>query len=500
MSPDRAWRASPSWLIALNLEHWRSSITIAALALHLDPNLIAIAVVFSVALVCGLLLMRIKQPAIVGYILAGVILGPSGFGIIEETEAAKTLAELGVLLLLFLVGMELSLRAFKTVYRTALIVVVVQISLAVAATSGIGWVMSWSYEQGILLGFVLAVSSTAVTVKVLADMNELRTQFGRITVGVLIAQDLAVVAMLLMIEALNPNADFDYSIIWRTALAVAIVIALVRFLSRRERMSLPLRGAFGADREVVPIAALAFCGVCATAAGLLGLSTAFGAFLAGLVVGNSSERQIVLRGTKPIESVLLVVFFLSIGLLIDADFFFDNLGTLFVVLLLATVAKGMINVAALRISGEPWERSVLAGVAMGQIGEFAFVIASIGLTVGAIDTGGYKVAVAVIALSLMLGPAWMALERRLQASQGLGEKLESAEAEFVHLVRGACGPSVNELKSCTLATGWFMFRMADRITGRRNRFWPPRISLQVSDTSGDRNQGRRRALITHNIE
>jgi CPA2 family monovalent cation:H+ antiporter-2 len=448
---------------------------------HLDPNLIAIAVVFSVALVCGLLLMRIKQPAIVGYILAGVILGPSGFGVIEETDAAKTLAELGVLLLLFLVGMELSLRVFKTVYRTALVVVAVQILLSVAATSGIGWMMSWSTQQGILLGFVLAVSSTVVTVKLLAEMNELRTHFGRITIGVLIAQDLAVVAMLLMIEALNPNAAFDYSIIWRAVLAVTIVIVLVRFLSKRDRIRLPLRGAFGADREVVPIAALAFCGVCATAAGLLGLSTAFGAFLAGLVVGNSSERQIVLRGTKPIESVLLVVFFLSVGLLIDMNFFLDHLGTLFVVLLLATVTKGVINVAALRISGEPWERSVLAGVAMGQIGEFAFVIAGVGLTVGAIDIGGYKVAVAVIALSLMLGPVWMALERWLSAAEDLGGRLARAESETLRLIRIVIDPPVREIRSSATSIAWFAGRVIGRIEGRGNRVWPPRIPLRGQD-------------------
>ena len=371
--------------------------------------------------------MRFKQPAIVGYILAGMILGPSGFGIIEETDAAKTLAELGVLLLLFLIGMELSLRAFKTVYKIAFLVVFIQIVLSVLITSTMGWVMAWTTQQGILLGFVLAVSSTAVTVKVLDDIGELRTQFGRITVGVLIAQDLAVVAMLLIIEALNPNTSFDYSIVWRTAIALAIVAGLIKFLSRRERMRLPLRSAFGVDREVVPIAALAFCGVCATASGLMGLSTAFGGFLAGLVVGNSSERQIVLRGTRPIQSVILVVFFLSVGLLIDIKFFFEHLGTLLVVFILATVAKGLINIIALRISGQPWEQSVIAGVTLGQIGEFAFVIASVGLTVGAIDTDGYKIAVAVIALSLMLGPIWVALERRLRAAEDLGERLAAGE-------------------------------------------------------------------------
>ena len=371
--------------------------------------------------------MRFKQPAIVGYILAGMILGPSGFGIIDETVGAQTLAELGVLLLLFLIGMELSLRAFKKVYKIAFLVVLIQIVLSVFITSTMGWVMAWTTQQGILLGFVLAVSSTAVTVKVLDDIGELRTQFGRITVGVLIAQDLAVVAMLLIIEALNPNTSFDYSIVWRTAIALAIVAGLIKFLSRRERMRLPLRSAFGVDREVVPIAALAFCGVCATASGLMGLSTAFGGFLAGLVVGNSSERQIVLRGTRPIQSVLLVVFFLSVGLLIDIKFFFEQLGTLLVVFILATVAKGLINIIALRISGQPWEQSVIAGVTLGQIGEFAFVIASVGLTVGAIDTDGYKIAVAVIALSLMLGPIWVALERRLRAAEDLGERLAAGE-------------------------------------------------------------------------
>ena len=405
--------------------------------MHFDPNLTAIAIVFSVALLCGLLLMRFKQPAIIGYIVAGVILGPSGFQIIEETEAAKTLAELGVLLLLFLIGMELSLRAFKTVYKLASVIVLVQVVFSILVTSIIGIAMSWDWQQGILLGCVLAVSSTAVTVKVLADRGELRTHFGRITVGILIAQDLAVVAMLLVIEALNPNKQFDLWIIPKTIGAIFFVITIVKFLSKRERIRLPLalRQAFGADREVVPIAALAFCGVCATTSGLIGLSTAFGSFLAGLIVGNSSERQIVLRSTRPIQSVLLVVFFLSVGLLIDVGFFFENLGTLIVVFILATIAKGLINIIAVRIAGQPWEQSVLVGVTLGQIGEFAFVIASVGFTVNAIDSEGYKIAVAVIALSLMLGPAWVVLERRLRAAEDLGIKLTAAEIKTRENIR-----------------------------------------------------------------
>ena len=111
--------------------------------MHIDPNLTAIAIVFSVALLCGLLLMRFKQPAIVGYILAGMILGPSGLGVIEETEAAKTLAELGVLLLLFLIGMELSLRAFKTVYKIAFLIVSIQVALSCYVNNRLDYVMEY---------------------------------------------------------------------------------------------------------------------------------------------------------------------------------------------------------------------------------------------------------------------------------------------------------------------------------------------------------------------
>ena len=131
----------------------------------------------------------------------------------------------------------------------------------------------------------------------------------------------------------------------------------------------------------------------------------------------------------------LVVFFLSVGLLIDVGFFFENLGTLIVVFILATIAKGLINIIAVRIAGQPWEQSVLVGVTLGQIGEFAFVIASVGFTVNAIDSEGYKIAVAVIALSLMLGPAWVVLERRLRAAEDLGIKLTAAEKKTRENIR-----------------------------------------------------------------
>ena len=153
----------------------------------------AIAIVALVALFMGLLLVRLSQPPIVGYILAGILLGPTGLGLIHHSEAITLLAELGVLLLLFLIGMEISIRAFVLVLRPAVTVALGQLAVALAITSLFGFILDWSVEQILLFGFVVAVSSTAVAIKILEDIGELRTEIGRITVGVMVAQDIAIV-------------------------------------------------------------------------------------------------------------------------------------------------------------------------------------------------------------------------------------------------------------------------------------------------------------------
>lgn len=448
-----------------------------------DPHLTSLTIVVSVALVCGLALMRARQPAIVGYILAGAILGPSGFGLVSGMDNVRTLAELGVLLLLFLVGMELSLRAFAQIYRVALVAVAIQILLSLGFAGAVGGLLSWPLERALMIGFVLSCSSTAVTVKVLADIGELRSGLGRTVIGVLIAQDLAVVGMLLTMEALRPGASFDPLIPVRLLVALILTGALIVFLTRRERLRLPLRRAFGADPDVIPLAALALCAVAATLTGLLGLSTAFGAFLAGLVVGNSTERGIVVRATRPVQSVLLVVFFLSVGLLLDLGFIANNVGLLVALVLLATVIKAAIGVVSLRAARVPWAEGVLAGVALAQIGEFSFVLAGAGLAIGAIAGEDYKLAVAVIALSLIMGPVWVALERRLRRIADLGERLERMEAAARLAAawtwdRARTG-SAHGYRACRRA-GRRLFRHAKRTT-RDGRASAPPTTAKDSD-------------------
>lgn len=384
-------------------------------------GLTGIAIVTTVAVLSGMVLSRLRQPSIVGYIVAGIVLGPSGVGLIGETENISSLAELGVLMLLFVIGMELSLRAFVSVLRTALLCTTIQIALALAIAFGLGAVLDWPPVRSILVGFIVALSSTAVAVKMLEGAGELRTDIGRVAVGVLIAQDLAVVPMLMVVDAMGGDGGLDSMLLVRVGIAAGLLALLIAFFSRRQRVVLPTSRWLAGRKDMVALAAIAFCFSAAALSGLIGLSPAYGAFLAGLVVGNSTDRAAAVRAAQPIESVLMVVFFLSIGLLLDLRLIWDNLGTVLTLLLAVTLVKTVVNVGALHLLGEPWQRAFPAGVAMGQIGEFSFVLAATGVGAGIIDGDGYRLAIAVIALSLLTSPLWLISARRFHdvAAEGV---------------------------------------------------------------------------------
>ncbi len=393
-------------------------------------DLTSMALVTSVAVLCGLLFTRLRQPAIVGYILAGVLLGPTGFRLVSNSENVTSLAELGVLMLLFLIGMELSLRHFKSVLFVASCCALLQIGLSLAITAALARFFDWPWQQAVVLGFVVALSSTAVAIKMLEDINELRSPVGRITVGVLIAQDLAIVPMLVLIYGMGGEGGLGVDIVLKLVLASSVLVLLIWFLSRGQKIVLPTRRWMRGKLDLVPLAALAFCFSAATVSGLLGLSEAYGAFLAGLVIGQSTDRAATIRATRPIQSVLLVVFFLSIGLLIDRHYILDNLGIVLTILVSAVFLKTAINVGVLRLLREPWERAFPAGVIMGQIGEFSFVLAAAGVSVGAIDKEGYRLAISVIALSLLISPLWLITARRFMSIAAGGvTNIQSALAE-----------------------------------------------------------------------
>jgi len=375
-------------------------------------DLTGLAFVVVAATLCGMAMTRIKQPAIVGYILAGVLLGPSGLGLVSDRAQVGALAELGVLMLLYFIGMELSLRSFRRTWRIGLFSTLIQVGVSIAAMLVVQQVLGWPLSYAILFGFVLALSSTAVAVKMLDDVGELRTRVGRTAISVLIAQDLAVAPMLLIIGGLS-GEGFEPSIILKVAVSTGLLIGVTAFFSRRRRISLAPFSLVVGNVDLMPLAAVAWCFGFAALGGVTGLTPAYGAFFAGLLVGNSAERAAVAQVTHPVQSILLMVFFLSIGLLIDLSYLWANLGLVLLLWLFIAVFKTALNVFVLQLMGETAQRAFMTGLSLAQIGEFSFVLAAAALDRGVIDSDLHRLVVAVTVISLVTSPLWMHSVRRL---------------------------------------------------------------------------------------
>ena len=241
--------------------------------------------------------------------------------------------------------MELSLRAFRSLWRLAVVVMLLQVAVTFGVMMLLRMVMGWPIEGAVLLTFVVALSSTAVAIKMLEDIGELRTRAGRIAVGVLIAQDLAVVPMMLVLDLMAAEG-LDLLGGARLVLALVLLFGLILVLSRRKRINLPLPIGGANQADLLPLTALVMCFGAAAITGAMGLSPAYGAFLAGLTIGNSNQRQIMLANAMPLQSVLIMVFFLSVGLLIDLGVLWTNLGIVVVLLLVVTVLKTVVNIAS----------------------------------------------------------------------------------------------------------------------------------------------------------
>ncbi len=355
------------------------------------------------------------------------MLGPSGIGLITDRATVNLLAELGVLVLLFVVGMQLSLRAFRAIYQTAFGAILLQIGISVGLMLLIGPLLGWSRATCVLFGFVMALSSTVVGISMLEDVGELRSETGRLAVGVLIAQDLAVVPMLIIVSGLASADGVDVlRLLFELGAAMVVLTGLIWLLSRRHRMRLPFRPLLIRYPDLVPLAALAICVLGAALSHALGLSAFLGAFLAGLYVGNTTERGLMVRATNPIRSLLLMAFFLSIGMLIDPTFVMHNLGTVLILVGIVFLLNSVINVLALRAVGEAWRTAFIAGFALAQIGEFAFILSAVGHASGLVSDQASRLIVAVIAFTLVISPLWLELARRLHTRQAApGEHLTS---------------------------------------------------------------------------
>ena len=442
-----------------------------------NDELLPLAIVVLVALSCGILLTRLKQPAVVGYILAGFVLGPSGLELVENEESIGLLAELGVLLLLYVIGMELSLRTFRRIWKIAITTVVLQTLGATLMVWMISlYVDNWPFTAVLLLAFVLALSSTAVAVKMLEDIGELRTRAGRINIGILIAQDLAVVPMILLLDV-AAIGEFDAVAVGRILLSVGLLLALIMFLSRRKRLNIPILNITQGHSDLTPLLGLVCCFGAATASALLGLSPAYGAFLAGLTLGNSNLRVGMLNMVMPIQSILMMVFFLSIGLLIDLSLIWNNLGVILLMLLIVTVGKTAINLAIFAVLRLPWAQALLTALLLAQVGEFSFLLGNVGLQRGIIQPEDFRIILSVTALSLVISPLYMNAIRRLHRAASF------QRTSIRYVLRLAFGREVAVVQRTARAVTGLRPRLPRSLPSRLKR--KPVATQDTGNPSGD---------------
>ncbi len=378
-----------------------------------------IAVVLAAAFAGGAVFQKMRQPVLVGYIMVGLLLGPSFLGVVSDSEDVSLMAEVGILLLLFIAGLELDLSKFKAIAKVSITTVGVQIAVGLILMIILGVFFGWPLNRMILLGFAVSLSSTAVALKIIDDMDLKESAIGQNSTGVLIAQDIAFIPMLLIMGALSTDNGFNTEGLIRLAGAIFVLSGLVYMFNTQPKYFTMAWEKFEKFQGQVikgqtAITALAFCFTAAAIAGLFGISAAYGAFLAGLALGQTRKKKLLELHAKPIFDVTIMVFFLSIGLLIDLEFLKREWQATLLLLLLTMIIKTVVNVAVLRWQGMKTSEALVAGAVLSQVGEFSFILAASGLAVGTIGQESYKFVMAMISLSMIITPLWLYLVRRFQ--------------------------------------------------------------------------------------
>jgi CPA2 family monovalent cation:H+ antiporter-2 len=382
----------------------------ALIAMHVDAALgILVAIVFAIVLV-AIALRAIGQPQIVGYLLAGVAIGPSGLGLLTDTDAISRVGSFGLIILLFFVGMDASPKRLMGRWHVAVAGVALQIAASVGVAFLVGVFYGWDWPRIALVAFVISLSSTAVVLKLLEDWRELDTQTGQNVLVILLAQDLALVPMLIGVTLMSGQGGDAATLTLQLAGAV-LLVGLTAWVVRRERIHLPFAKYLRADHELQVFAALLLCFGLALASGVLRLSAMLGAFVAGIVVSAARETDWVHRSLEPFRVVFVAVFFVSVGMLIDLAFVAENLLEIAPLVAAIVGVNTAINAAILKVLGSSMRRSLYGGALLSQIGEFSFVLVSVGVAAGVIAEPDYRFMISVIAISLLLSPPWITFWR-----------------------------------------------------------------------------------------
>ena len=387
-----------------------------------------IVIIFLLSIAVTLVCQRLKLPATVGFLLTGVLCGPSLLGIVTDHEAIDQIAEIGVAMLLFTIGMELSGEALSRLKRPVFLGGTLQIGLTVAAVCGMALLDGETWRQGIFWGCLVALSSSAIVLRILQEKGQGATPTGRLSLAILVFQDIMVAPMLLAVPLLAGTLDLSlekalFSLLWVVVCLGAVFLFAHFGLNRLMEAVMRAR-----TREILLLTTLGLCMGMALLTSALGLSLSLGAFLAGLLLARSPYSMSVISGILPYRDVFMSLFFISVGMMLNVGYFGQHFILIITVTAIFIILKTLFTLPAVLVQGYPLRVAVVTAMYLAQVGEFSFVLAAQGLAAGLFDMDSYQTFLAVSVLTMMLTPGMIALAPRVGGR--IGKKARPAPQAF----------------------------------------------------------------------
>ncbi len=363
-----------------------------------------IVIIFALSTLVNLVFTRFKIPTVLGYLLTGVIAGPHFLSLVSEGNKIELLAEIGVVLLLFTIGMEFSLQHLLKIRRIVFLGGLIQVTFTAGVFFVAFYLFGMSWQVSIFIGFLAALSSSVLVLKILQERSELTSNYGRTVLGILIFQDLLLAPLLLFSNLLADNSIDVQKELIVLSLKVIFIISLVYAGNRWLFPKLLHLIALAKNQELFMMSIFLICFAIALFTSRLGMSLAFGAFLAGLMISESEYSYNAFGNFQPIKDVFASFFFVSIGMLLDISFIAENYNLVIISVLLVLVIKSIIAGGTGFILGHTLQGTVLIGLALSQVGEFSFILAKVGLDNSILTAFNYQLFLAVAVITMAFTP------------------------------------------------------------------------------------------------
>ncbi len=405
-------------------------------------------VIFGIAMLIAFLMRKINQPTIIGYLITGVLAGPHGFGLVPDTAGVEVLAEVGVALLLFTIGLEFSFEKLAKMRDVILGAGTMQVGLTIGSVTGVLLLGSFPAREAVFWGFLVAASSTAIVIKMLQERGEMFTVHGRIILGILLFQDICVVPMMALVPAMAaPGAGQAVTILLALLKSLALISVILlgaKFLFPKLLHAIVLLR----SRELFVIASIFFALGTAWGASFFGLSLALGAFLAGIVISESEYGHQIMADILPFRDSLNSLFFVSVGMLIQFTFVMKHWPLLLLISAAILVGKAAAAAVPVLVMGYPLRLAAVTGLSIAQVGEFSFVLLREGDRLKLVPEAHYQTFLAASVITMMLTPAMIMMGQPV--SRWFGKRtrhgegpVQDAKKEHLHDHVIICGYGLN---------------------------------------------------------